>query len=77
MGQATGSRKAVAGTQERGHAWIGGLGFGKEVSCPSEGRNDKIWGLSSVKDEEKLEKQSREGTACVCWLHLHHTQNPL
>lgn len=34
--QATGSRQAVAGTQERGHACVGGLGFGKEVSQPSE-----------------------------------------
>lgn len=64
-GPGHGSRQAVAGGQERGHAGVGGPGFGKDVSRPSEGRNDEIWGRSSVKDEENLEKQSREGTACV------------
>lgn len=35
----------------------------------SEGRTDKIWAWSNIKDEEKREKQSREHTVHVCLLH--------
>lgn len=56
------------------HAWSCGQGNGKEVNRPLKEKLIRVGTGSCVKDEEKLEKQSREHTVHVCLLHALSTQ---